>query len=202
MKRIFIGGCPRSGTTLVQSIVTAHPTIAPVKETRFFERGNATEQVNQFLRKLDAYAAKYAAEAWCEKSPGHILRIRRIQAYSPGAKFIFIHRLKDDVVPCLHRLMVERLGNDPRDWTLEVCQKTWENYDRVFRSYQASGKCYCLRFEDLIDNQSNEIAKLSEFIGFDLLPWQHLRPEAAKKLIRRCAKHHSKLTLPIAHHPF
>lgn len=35
--RIFIVGCPRSGTTLLQSLLTAHPQIASFPESHFFK---------------------------------------------------------------------------------------------------------------------------------------------------------------------
>jgi Sulfotransferase family len=36
MNRIFIIGCPRSGTTLLQSLLTSHPAITSFPETQFF----------------------------------------------------------------------------------------------------------------------------------------------------------------------
>ncbi|PSB21074.1 sulfotransferase [filamentous cyanobacterium CCP2] len=35
--RVFLVGCPRSGTTLLQSLLAAHPQIASVPETHFFK---------------------------------------------------------------------------------------------------------------------------------------------------------------------
>jgi len=37
-RRVFLVGCPRSGTTLLQSLLAAHPRIASYPETHFFER--------------------------------------------------------------------------------------------------------------------------------------------------------------------
>jgi hypothetical protein len=37
-KRVFLVGCPRSGTTLLQSMLAAHPQIVSFPETHFFER--------------------------------------------------------------------------------------------------------------------------------------------------------------------
>jgi hypothetical protein len=37
-KRVFVVGCPRSGTTLLQSMLAAHPQIVSFPETHFFER--------------------------------------------------------------------------------------------------------------------------------------------------------------------
>lgn len=36
MKRIFLVGCPRSGTTLLQSLLSAHPKIASYPESHYF----------------------------------------------------------------------------------------------------------------------------------------------------------------------
>ncbi|MGL4503377.1 MAG: sulfotransferase family protein, partial [Planktothrix sp.] len=35
--RIFLVGCPRSGTTLLQSLLAAHPQIASFPESHFFQ---------------------------------------------------------------------------------------------------------------------------------------------------------------------
>ena len=37
MKRVFIVGCPRSGTTLVQALLARYPGLHSFPETRFFE---------------------------------------------------------------------------------------------------------------------------------------------------------------------
>lgn len=39
MQRVFIVGCPRSGTTLVQSIITAHSKVTSFTESHFFYKG-------------------------------------------------------------------------------------------------------------------------------------------------------------------
>lgn len=38
-KRVFLVGCPRSGTTLLQSMLMGHPRVASYPETHFFARG-------------------------------------------------------------------------------------------------------------------------------------------------------------------
>ena len=37
MKRIFLVGAPRSGTTILQSLLAAHPKITSFPETKFFQ---------------------------------------------------------------------------------------------------------------------------------------------------------------------
>ncbi|NJL67494.1 MAG: sulfotransferase [Microcoleus sp. SM1_3_4] len=36
MKRIFLVGCPRSGTTILQSLLASHPEIISFPESKFF----------------------------------------------------------------------------------------------------------------------------------------------------------------------
>ncbi|MGH8117628.1 MAG: sulfotransferase family protein [Rhodanobacteraceae bacterium] len=37
MRRVFVVGCPRSGTTLVQALIARHPDVFSLHETHFFE---------------------------------------------------------------------------------------------------------------------------------------------------------------------
>lgn len=50
-ERVFIVGCPRSGTTLLQSIVAAHPDITSFPESHFFS--NLLTKRNRWERWLD-----------------------------------------------------------------------------------------------------------------------------------------------------
>lgn len=61
MKRIFIVGCPRSGTTLLQTILAAHPSVLTFRESHFFDKcfrhkgskvveyASAAERLERFL---------------------------------------------------------------------------------------------------------------------------------------------------------
>lgn len=52
MERVFIVGCPRSGTTLLQSLVASHTRIVSFPETHFFSH---TLPINPLLRRLKFY---------------------------------------------------------------------------------------------------------------------------------------------------
>jgi LPS sulfotransferase NodH len=71
--RIFLVGCPRSGTTLLQSLIAAHPQVASFPETHFFfaigrkwyhklgiasRTGAERKRLYQFLDKMDQTAMK------------------------------------------------------------------------------------------------------------------------------------------------
>ena len=48
-KRIFIVGCPRSGTTLLQTILMAHPKIISFPETHFFSYAFPSNKLKRFF---------------------------------------------------------------------------------------------------------------------------------------------------------
>lgn len=48
-KRLFLVGCPRSGTTLLQSMIATHRQVISFPETHFF---SGTLPINPFLRRL------------------------------------------------------------------------------------------------------------------------------------------------------
>ena len=50
--RLFLVGCPRSGTTLLQSMVASHPQVVSFPETHFFSE---TLPINPLLRRLRFY---------------------------------------------------------------------------------------------------------------------------------------------------
>jgi hypothetical protein len=50
VQRIFVVGCPRSGTTLLQSFLAAHPAVHAFPETHFFYRLNAARGWRRRLR--------------------------------------------------------------------------------------------------------------------------------------------------------
>lgn len=64
LNRIFVVGCPRSGTTLVQSLLAAHPEVISFTESHFFDRGFRPWGRSAFLRvrRLRDVTAKFVNE--------------------------------------------------------------------------------------------------------------------------------------------
>ena len=118
---VFIVGCPRSGTTWLQNMLTAHPAIAgPATETAMFGtiRGLfdnealrawiSPEALRSALRRfceglLANYMAAHAPRATrvLEKTPDHALHLDLIALLFPNASVIGIHRDGRDVVRSL-----------------------------------------------------------------------------------------------------
>jgi len=56
MKKIFIVGCPRSGTTLLQSFLATHSKIVSFPETHLYSK---TISINPLVRAITLYRAKH-----------------------------------------------------------------------------------------------------------------------------------------------
>lgn len=55
IKRAFLVGCPRSGTTLLQSMIASHSQVVSFPETHFF---SSTLPINTFLRQIKIHGPK------------------------------------------------------------------------------------------------------------------------------------------------
>ena len=111
---IIVGGCDRSGTTLLRATLDSHPDIAAGPESWVFvykikpdwlasefgfepsfvrslmkETGSLAEFIDRFM---DAYRKRENRPVWCEKSPRNILRLDWIWERFPKARVIHIVR--------------------------------------------------------------------------------------------------------------
>ncbi|MEP7042188.1 MAG: sulfotransferase [Dokdonella sp.] len=71
MRRVFLLGCPRSGTTFLQAALSSHPAIASIPETAFFER-TLPDRVDHEVVGLD-----FAAGHQPRRRSREYLRIQR-----------------------------------------------------------------------------------------------------------------------------
>jgi len=103
---IFIFGNTRSGTTIVQKLISIHPDLVgwyepnalwlyadPGRIHDEFDEDDATEKVKKYIRKrFLEYQKKHGNRIVLEKTPQNILRIPYVRAIFPEAKFLFIVR--------------------------------------------------------------------------------------------------------------
>ncbi len=82
--RLFLIGCPRSGTTLLQSMIASHPQVVSFPETHFFSE---TLPINTLLRRLKLYG---------NGSRGVVLSYLRENSYTN------IHPFVDSPPLCTH----------------------------------------------------------------------------------------------------
>ncbi len=164
---IFIVGCGRSGTTILQAILGAHPQIFAIpKETKIYLRNK--RRAAKFLNSI-YFKAKFfitlikqnipkGKKRWCEKTPRHIHSINEIfEDFNNKVKIINIVRDCRDVVLSTHPIYGDNYVSVER-WIKDVEEgKKWESHKCV----------YTIKYEDLVFSTEIEIKKLLLFLGAD-----------------------------------
>ena len=161
---ILIGGCARSGTTLLQSILSAHPKIFTFPdEIAAFSRW----ELNDFGKKVPIRVDKLYREAlrnkipeyvtrWCSKAPSNIRYISEIMQYfNNRVKFIHIIRDPRDVVLSKHPKKEDRYWVSPERWLKDV---------RRGLAYKDHPNVLTIKYEDLIEQPDKTIDKICWFI--------------------------------------
>ena len=177
---IFIIGMPRSGTTLVEQIVSSHPIVTGAGELHyvdFFGSAIATgcsdithEAVlnfrTRYLEKLKEYSQ---GNPWItDKMPLNFRYLGLLATAFPEAKFIHVKRRPEAVC----------WGNFETYFSATNLGYAWAIDDVVtyFRQYQnlmefwanaLQHRLYNLDYELLTDNQEPETRKLIDFIGLN-----------------------------------
>lgn len=161
---ILIGGCGRSGTTLLLSIISAHPKIyayphevdAFTKWRRKKDNSLFPVRADRMYRYLLTHKVSKQTHRWCEKRPFNVLNIPEILEYH-GPKSKFIHIVRDARAVC-----TSRHPEKPSEY--------WVSIDRYVRDVSAGLKyldhpqLHTLKYEDLILNTEAEIMKICEFL--------------------------------------
>ena len=204
---VFLVGFPRSGTTLLDTILRSHPeisiaeeapTILCVKEALIHKGGNYAEAVagldaaglaalrslyfEQLNKHIDATAKTSVV---IDKMPLHLIDADLIHRLFPKARFVFLLRHPCDCV--FSCFMQEFQLNDAMANFLDL-QDAATLYDKsmqVWEQYQATLplQVHTVHYEALIDDLQGTIEPILKFLG---LNWEdRLKDYAATALKRK-----------------
>jgi hypothetical protein len=175
---IILCGCPRSGTTLLMSMLDSHPEIHVIPfETAVLQHRRLDKRIfknrklyylfcrTQILFYLLSLRIKSSAMCWCEKTPLNILNIDEIQEiYKRKVRFINIIRDGRSVVSSRH----SRFG-------YMVNPELWMKCINAGLSHESLPNFISIRYEDLIKRPEIVLAKLKIFLDlrkdFDAKEW-------------------------------
>lgn len=149
---VVIGGCGRSGTTLLLSILGAHSGIHAFPD-ELFAFYPKPYRIRNILNGMDREG--FNKDRWCEKTPKNVMAFREIHEMFDGDVKI-IHMLRDgrDVVTSFH-------PNHPY-------KQYWVDTERwvsdVSKGLECSDIAYLLRYEDLVENPLKTLKLLCDFI--------------------------------------
>lgn len=192
-RAIVIGGCPRSGTTMLRRALGAHPAIACGPETGIFLPGRPSperlargydlnvSEVRALLEAsrnqaafIDAFFGRYLQQTgkqrWAEKTPQNLRQLDWIWRHFPEARFIHLIRDGRDTV-CSMRVHPERRVVDGAFVTvraevpIEECIDRWVHDVRLGIGYRGNPRYHELRYEQLVEEPRAQLSRLFTFLG-------------------------------------
>ncbi len=181
---VFIVGMPRSGTTLAEQILAAHPEVSAAGELPFLGRlvqglaseqgdggsagGVATDVGASYLERVAEL--KGSAPVMTDKMPLNYQYLAIIRATLPGAKVVHCRRdTRDTALSCLFTDFIDpALGFATRlDWLADYLLAYREFMDALSAVLPDSFLLE-LDYESLVTDAEPEIRRLLAFVG---LPW-------------------------------
>ncbi len=191
--RVFIIGMPRSGTSLVEQILAAHPRVHALGENLFFgdtalalgQRSGIDHAYPFGLLDLDAATAAQIAEEYAQTFPEDLPAAALTTDKAP-ANYVFLPL----IALCLPRAKVIDLRRDPRDVALSLYFTHFRRGSCTF-SYDLDDLAECLidhhhamehwrthlplemlevQYEELVRDPEGQSRRLLDFVGLDWDP--------------------------------
>lgn len=168
---VFIVGMPRSGTTLVEQILAAHPQVSTLGEAATFmniDDANKTERAALEARLSTLFEMNEPSGKVIDKTPFHFLSLGIIAQIYPQAQIIHCQRNADDVaISCFFQNFV---GAYPWSTELSHIRRYIRAEQRLMAHWKkASGlRIFDVSYEGLVKNPARISQQLIEFLG---LPW-------------------------------
>jgi len=188
---IFLMGFPRSGTTLIESMLTAHPDVVSLEERNTLQasvRAWLTDPaaLNRLMNARDAELSAYRQDYWAcvkafgsdpsgkifiDKNPFNALKLPLIYRLFPDAKVVFAIRDPRDVVfSCFRR----RFNLNPSTYELLDLNRAAALYDGMMGFAQSFRAAFSydehqLVYERLVEDVATEAKAVCAFIG---APWR------------------------------
>jgi tetratricopeptide (TPR) repeat protein len=190
---IFVIGMPRTGTTLVDRILSSHPDVESAGELQAMPLAVKAAAGTRSRIVLDAETIRAAARA----DPAAIGRdyLARAAAHVPGARARFVDKfpgnflyagmiaraLPDARIVCLRRNPMDTIlanfrnlfaiGSRYYDYSYDLrdIAAYYHRFDRLMTLWRAAlpGRVLELSYESLVDDQEGETARLLAHCGLD-----------------------------------
>jgi tetratricopeptide (TPR) repeat protein len=186
---VFLVGFPRSGTTLIENVLAAHPDIEtsdehPLSSPLIEAAGNTPETWQAFLDALpqrrnewrSAYWARWAkgaprpGQVFIDKLPLNLAFTGLLSAMFPDARFILALR---DPRDCVLSAFKQRFGMNAAMYRMLNLDEAAQYYDAVMQAGAAglatvdAGRQTRIRYEDSLADLEGEARRLIAFLGLD-----------------------------------
>jgi tetratricopeptide (TPR) repeat protein len=178
---VFIVGMPRSGTSLVEQIVSSHHEVHGAGELEYFSRtlssilakGSAEVTEEDILSIRDQYLSKVSSLQFkqgimTDKMPANFRYIGFILSAFPEAKIIHLKRDARATCWSIYKYYFDSKGNG-YSFDQEDLAKYFGLYSEMMAFWHElfPNKIYDISYEDLTTNQEEETRKLLEYCDLD-----------------------------------
>ncbi len=197
---IFIVGMPRSGTTLVEQIISSHSKVTGAGELNYIELMGfklATETAYVTTLALSKFREMYLSElskvshgrnVVTDKMPHNFRFIPLICATLPEARIIHVKR--DAIATCWSNYKQYFVSNGlGYCYDLKDLVEYYKLYKDLMKLWQSDygERIYNLNYESLTTDQENQTRKLIEYLG---LNWQDacLSPHKNKRSVNTASQ--------------
>ena len=151
----FIVGCGHSGTSLLLSILDAHPRIYSVPFESGIANGEKSGNFLNALKKFNVSAVAAGKNRVVEKTPKHIQRIGKILEWAPEAKIIVIVRDGRDVAYSIQQ----------RTGSLEEGIQRWIDDNLSAKEFWNHPNVYLVKYEQIIEDFEESLTGILSHIG-------------------------------------
>ena len=164
---VLLGGCGRSGTTLLLSIISAHPKIYAFPHevdafTDWIRRPDGSlepKRIDRMYRYLIQKRVPGEVHRWCEKRPFNVRYIPQILEYhGEGTKFI--HIVRDARAVC-----TSKHPENPGEYWVSI--ERWKNDVSQGLKFIDHDQVLTIKYENLITNTEQVILEICDFIQED-----------------------------------
>ena len=187
---IFLVGFPRSGTTLLDTILRSHPLIEVLEEKptidkfinhlrkkdkdnlselEIVDENYITEVRNIYFNERNKYIKFDNKITYIDKMPLSIIHVGELIRFFPEAKFIFALRNPYDVVlSCFmqnftpNNAMVNFFNLHDASTLYDLVMSLWVQYSKLYQS-----NLFTIKYEDVVNNFDKSINELLNFLELD-----------------------------------
>lgn len=186
---VFVVGCFRGGTTLVERLLLMRPEVfGPGYETQLFSRirygrpvdhpgelavfsagaADTTDPVERFLAGVEARVSRASARCWIEKTPEHLYHVHALRKRFRDARIISVTRDGRDVaVSVLHtewmlpgvKNRLARIVGGAVLWELMSLEAM-----RLREDPSLQDALVDIHYEDLVRDPERELTRLARFL--------------------------------------
>jgi tetratricopeptide (TPR) repeat protein len=185
---LFVLGMPRSGTTLVEQLLAAHPQVAAGGELDYMRRAlrRAMEQETgqpfpQGFETLSAEAMNSLAQAYTrrlrhvsdnaryitDKTPGNFHLLGLLRLLFPRAPIV--HVVRDPMDTCFSILQYPFDDRSPHTCDMQLLAYVYTRYRRLMQRWQevAGDQFITIKYERLVASPAEEARRLYEHCGLE-----------------------------------